>query len=141
MLFESYLALLLIAFIFTILSFVPVGSKKSYTSTEEGDFVLETHNFVIFFPWLAMGLFFLLSIASMDIVFINCDTTIESINTTVANFSNYTNAWSCYEYHHFDGNMAYLCGGLGLVMLVISIIFTLFWLTGGIAEGVKKIWR
>lgn len=140
MLVEIYLALFAAAFIFAALSMMPVGEKgKVYRKTEGEEYSLETQKFVWIFAWISMGIFYILAITSMDIVFLECDTVIDSINTSVSNFSNYSTSWSCYEHHHFDGALAWLCTGLGSVMLVYAIFATFMWSAGALAGGVAKL--
>lgn len=144
MLIELYLLLIVIAFILTVLSFVPFGEKKE-KKTETGDegmpvdFIKETKSYVVLFPWLAMGLFLLLSAVSLDITVLNCATVTDTINYTVSNIDTISSSWTCNEQQYHDSTAGLLFMGLGLVMLVYSILSTFIFSTSIMIEQINRI--
>jgi len=131
---------MLAAFVFMVISFIPLGEKSKSVRASEGEEIKEeSQSFVVIFPWVAMGLLFVLAITSMDITVVYCETMTDSINTSVNNLSTYTSSWSCRETQYVNGPMAWLFAGLGTLMLVYSILATLLWSAGSLIVEIKKL--
>ena len=144
MLIEIYQIIIGLAFLFTILSFIPLGEKRRVTKRDQiSEYKNETQSFVALFPWIAMGLFFILSITSMDITVLECELeTIQAYDTDLGASvcsQNFTNVWNCNEYQHVDTGLAYLFSGLGVLMFVYAVVSTFLWSTGTLIEEVKNL--
>lgn len=127
MLLSIHLALMLIAFVFMVLSFIPLGEKRKSVRVSEGEEIKEeSQSFVVIFPWISMALFFVLATTSMDITILNCELTTGDV-------------WSCNETQFYDAPLGWLFGGLGIIMLVYSILATLLWSAGSLIVEVKKL--
>ena len=140
MLLQIHLSIMVAAFVFMILSFIPLGERRKSVRTTEGEEIKEeSQSFVVIFPWIAMGLFFVLAITSMDITIVSFETVTDSINTSVNNLSTYTSSWTTREAQYVDGPMAWLFAGLGTLMLVYSILATLLWSAGSLVVEIRKL--
>jgi len=140
MLLEIYLVLTIVTFIFMILSFIPLGERRRSVRVSEGEEIKEeSQSFVVIFPWIAMGLFFILAFSSMDITIVSCENVVTFADGSVTDNITYTNSWSCDETQYFNGPLAWLFVGLGTIMLVYSILATLLWSAGSLVVEVKKL--
>lgn len=127
MLLEIFIGLNVLAFVLMILSFIPLGEKKKVSKANDvEEFKSETQSYVVLFPWLAMGLLFLLATAAMDITIVNCDLTSGD-------------AWTCNEYQYSEFALPWVYLGLGVIMLAYAIVSTFLWSAGTILTEVNRL--
>lgn len=142
MLIEIYLFFLGLAFLFMLLSFMPVGEKgKVSRKDKDGEMALETQQFVVLFPWFSMGLFFILSFMSMDIEIVTCSTIVDQVNSTVANIDTLTSSWSCYSYPYYSDGLIWLNLGMAVMMLILSVLATFLFAGGGLMRELNRMGR
>lgn len=124
-----------LAFIFVILSFIPINKEGQSRDAEEDYFDVETRSTIPVFAFIAFGLLVLTALMSVYIEIPFCTTAVKSITVT-GNVSNYTyfgstgnftsSVISCDYLTYKNGwPLAYLYGGLGMVMLVYAILSSL----------------
>ena len=127
MLIEIHLAITAAAFLFMVLSFIPLGEKRKTMRRTEGEEIKEeSQSFVVIFPWIAMGLFYLLAISSLNIILVDCGLTTGDV-------------WSCNEQQYVDEPLAWMFSGLGTLMLAYSILSTFLWSAGTLVGEVSKL--
>jgi len=140
MLIEVYIALIFVTFVFLVLSFIPIGQKiKKKKQGQEGVLEAETQMYIPWFAWITMGLLVSLSIASMDIEIVSCATVTQAVNSSVANYDVITSAWSCNTTQYIGTPLAYLFGGLGILMFVYALYITIASLTGSLVDTIGGI--
>jgi len=124
-----------LAFLFMVLAFIPINKEGQSRDAEESYFDVETRSTIPVFSFLAFGLLMLVALMSVYIEIPFCAAAIKSI-TVNGNISNYTyvgtsgnftsSVMSCSYLTYKDGwPLAYLYGGLGMMMLAYAILSSL----------------
>lgn len=140
MLVGIHVAVMLAAFSFMVLSFIPLGERRtSVRRSAEGESRSASQSYVVFYPWIAMGLFFILAVSALDLVTVECAASVDSVNTSVPNLSVYESSWTCTEHSHVDSGQAWLLSGLGLLMFAVSVLFTFIWSAKTLVESVETL--
>jgi len=132
---EIYVGLMVVAFALMVVSFL----MYSLSTSQNLQGFLRMN---VFLPWIVTVMFFALSLSGGAVEYEHCETVVDQINITNNDtLHDYSNSYKCDVVQVEQTGVIWLFGGIGVIMMlfsIISIINTMTKMGGEIDDALQQ---